>query len=269
MDRQQPIGVCVSLFAVLLSCSMAFADEIGPPGAKLMGDLPAVLEAAGSGDRIPVYFVLADQLEGDALRARVAALTAGAAPPAGAAGKAARRQATVSALREHAAQAQAGLLAALRALEAQGAAARVRPLWIGNVVGADLAPDAVRALAARPEVVRVNWNPKRDVFLGARASSGPSRRAGRLARPLRPVAAGAGRDRWSGHRRPRVRRGQDARTRGLERAGQHRGRGRDRGDRHRRLLDPPRHREPDLGQSGRGPQSQRRRDGRRRHERRR
>ncbi len=178
MSRRAACAASV-LFAVLLAIvSVPLASAAGsaaaPTGAKLMGDLPAVLDAAGPGERIPVYFVLADQLEGDALRARVAALTAGAAPPAGAAGKAARRQATVSALREHATQAQAGLLAALRALEAQGAAARVRPLWIGNVVGADLAPDAVRALAARPEVVRVNWNPKRDVFLGARASAGPS-----------------------------------------------------------------------------------------------
>jgi subtilisin family serine protease len=182
------------LCAVLLAiASVSAAPPAVPAGAKLMGDLSAVLDAAAPGERIPVYFVLADQLEGDALRARVAALAGDAAAAPGAAGKAARRQATVRTLREHAARTQAGLLAALRTLEAQGGAARVRPLWIGNVVGADLAPAAIRALAARPEVVRVNWNPKRDVFLGARASAAPAPPPGPRARyglsPLAPAGA--------------------------------------------------------------------------------
>jgi len=194
MGRQRSLGVGFFLFALLLSCFAAFAAEPLPPEAKLTGDLPAVLDAAGSGDRIPVSFVLADQLEGDALRARAAALAGQAATASGAAGKAARRQATVRALREHAARTQAGLLAALRALEARGDATRVRPLWIGNVVGADLTPAAVRALAARPEVRRVNWNPKRDVFLGPRASAAPAPRPSLRARYGLSALAPAGAD---------------------------------------------------------------------------
>ncbi|MCU0225532.1 MAG: hypothetical protein MUF27_16000, partial [Acidobacteria bacterium] len=197
MARQRSIGVSFFVFAALLSCFAASAAPgaaAATSDAKLTGDLPAVLEAAAPSDRVPVYFVLGEQLEGAALRARAAAL-AGAAGPGAAArdaqGKALRRQATVRALREHAAQAQAGLLAALRELEAQGAATRVRPLWIGNVVGADLTPDAVRALAARPEVTGVHWNPKRDVFLGPRASAAPPPAPGLRARyglsPLAPA----------------------------------------------------------------------------------
>jgi serine protease AprX len=193
-SRRAARAASLLLAFLLVAASAVPAAASAAADAKLTGDLPAVLEAAAPREKVPVYFVLGEQLEGDALRSRAAAL-AGAAGPGAAArdaqGKALRRQATVRALREHAAQAQAGLLAALRELEARGDASRVRPLWIGNVVGADLTPDAVRALAARPEVARVGWNPKRDVFLGARASTAPPPAPGLGARyglsPLAPA----------------------------------------------------------------------------------
>lgn len=136
------------------------ADNAG----KLTGDLPAVLDQAGPQEKIPVYFVMADQLEGGRLVARV---------PGGLGGPE-RRRAVTGILKAHALQGQKALVARLAEARLQGKADRIRPLWIGNVVGADLTPDLVRELAALPEVARVNWNPKRDVFLGDRQTPAPS-----------------------------------------------------------------------------------------------
>jgi len=158
-----------ALALLLLVPPTAVFDADAGTGAdpKLIGALPerlAQAEQQGSVELIPVYFVLADQLEGASLGARIAPVPDD---------RAARRRLVLGALREHAARTQAGLIGALQRLEARGEAARVRPLWIGNIVGADLPPAAIRALAARPEVLRVNWNPKRDVFLGPRESREP------------------------------------------------------------------------------------------------
>ncbi len=132
--------VLVSLCAVsALGSPNVLADSLGPG----LGD---VLSAAAPNDRIPVSIVLKDQLR--------------IAPGGG-------REAAAAALARHAARAQAPLLARLARAERALDASRVRPLWIGNVVGADLTPALAREVAARPEVRHVNWNPKRAVFLGS------------------------------------------------------------------------------------------------------
>ncbi len=147
----------------------------GRVDGKLMGDLPAVMAAAAPGEKIPVYFVLADQLEGARLQAAAAVPERLGTPRS--------RRPVIAALQAHAARTQAGLVARLREVEASGRAARIRPLWIGNVVAADLTARDIEALAARPEVARVNWSPKRDVWLGTPASPVP---------PLDPFGPQAG-----------------------------------------------------------------------------
>ncbi|MBP7149263.1 MAG: S8 family serine peptidase [Acidobacteria bacterium] len=168
---------CLSILAV----AGAFAGAAEPP-SKLVGDLPAVLDAAAPGELVPVYFVLADQLDGQRLLARAAS----------AIGRDERRHLVVSALKDHAQRTQRGLAERLQAAAGGGLAARIRPLWIGNVIGADATPALVRELAALPEVARVNWNPKRDVFLGQRATPAPLPRRG--FGPLAPDAIECGVD---------------------------------------------------------------------------
>jgi hypothetical protein len=61
----------------------------------------------------------------------------------------------VRALRANAARARSGVMDALSAAERQGAASGIEPLWIANMVRADVAPRLVTELAARPDVERV------------------------------------------------------------------------------------------------------------------
>ncbi len=145
---------------VLLSVVVLLAGSTGPvagdPSEKLAGDLPRVLAEAGPDDLIPVSVVLRDQLRGSRLTDRAE----GIAP-----GDPARRRVLIDALKEHADRTQAALRAFLADRRLEGRAAAIQPLWIGNVVAAELTPDLVRRVAARDEVARVNWAPKVDVFL--------------------------------------------------------------------------------------------------------
>ncbi len=61
----------------------------------------------------------------------------------------------VRALRANAALAQAGVLDALRQAERRGEASGIEPLWIANMVRAEVSPRLVSELAARPDVERV------------------------------------------------------------------------------------------------------------------
>jgi serine protease AprX len=140
--------------AVVLSLSIpALAGTLREP-------LPQVLAEAGPDEKVPVSIVFRSQ----ASPAELGALADRHET------KAARRAALATRLKAVAIDGQRGVLQLVRGAEAAGRAARVRPLWISSIVGADLTPDLVRAIAARPEVDHVNWNPKADVFLGERAS---------------------------------------------------------------------------------------------------
>jgi serine protease AprX len=125
-----------------------YRDGLRPP----LGD---VLAAASPGQLVPVSVVFREQATNERLRDAGAGLERHAA-----------RRIRLDLLKEIAHRSQAPLLAALREWEGQGQVARVRPLWIGNVVGVEATPAAIRAIAARPEVAWVNHNPKADVLLG-------------------------------------------------------------------------------------------------------
>ncbi|RMG45520.1 MAG: hypothetical protein D6718_07215 [Acidobacteria bacterium] len=150
--------------ALLAAAAFVSLSVLVPPAhagnhsaaSKIDPELQRVLESAAPGELIPVYFVLADQLTGPALRAHAA----------GVRDRAERRRRIVGALKAHAERTQARLRGELRALAAAGAARRVRFLWIGNVVAADLTAADIRRLAELPEVARVRHSPKRPVFLG-------------------------------------------------------------------------------------------------------
>ncbi|MFN7964133.1 MAG: S8 family serine peptidase [Acidobacteriota bacterium] len=152
--------IAVCLFALLVSL-ISPAVRAQASGAALTGELPQVLERAGDSEFIPVSIVLKDQLTGTALTTRAKAIT----------DRDERRRVIVSALQSHAARTQARLRAQLESLATRGLARRVRPLWIGNVIGVDLTKTEILRLAQLSEIDHINWNPKRDVFLGAKENS--------------------------------------------------------------------------------------------------
>ena len=129
--------------------------------------LPEVLAAAAADEKVPVSIVFKAQATPAELGAIADRHDA----------ERDRRAALVTRLKSVAIDGQRAVLQLVRSAEASGRAARVRPLWLTSVVGADLPPDLIRAIAARPEVDHVNWNPKRDVFLGGRAPASKLDRA--------------------------------------------------------------------------------------------
>jgi serine protease AprX len=142
-------------FLVFSFVFLLYATTVFAPGNKIRPPLQNALDSAGQLDLVPVSIILNDQLEGERLRSLVPVASKGQA----------RRQAVVSALKEHAAATQSGILLILKEAQKLGEASRIRPLWIGNVIGADLTPKYIHLIAELPEVARINHNPKVDVFL--------------------------------------------------------------------------------------------------------
>ena len=142
----------IASLGVLVASVSILAAEPPYPG-NLRPPLAEVLDRAPSGELVPVSIVLKEQVAPGRLSATAAGLDRREARP--------QRTAV---LKEIARRTQVPLLAQLHDLEGRGIAKRIRPLWIGNVVGVDATPAAIRAIAARPEVAWVNYNPKVAVF---------------------------------------------------------------------------------------------------------
>ncbi|MBM3314953.1 hypothetical protein FJY71_03815, partial [candidate division WOR-3 bacterium] len=109
---------------------------------------PALLEqmARADGDRqLPVMIALNEQLDAGHIIQTIK-------------DKQQRWDVTVSSLKQMAETGQAGLLAELRGLEAQGRVSDVTPLWICNAVYCRATSDVIRKVADRPEVWFVEWD---------------------------------------------------------------------------------------------------------------
>jgi bacillopeptidase F len=121
---------------VLAACSAAHAGLISP-------DLETILDESLESDTISTLVYMVDQVpldeltdDLDAQRARLAT----------------RHRVVVTALRDLAAATQGELLADLDGRKAAGHVADYRAFWIANVVRVDAKPQAVRAIAKRPDV---------------------------------------------------------------------------------------------------------------------
>lgn len=150
--------LCVVLVGAVVTAARAAEAPPDPVRAKLRGELAQVLDDARPTDLVPVSVVLAEQLD----PATIDALSRG--PHA--------RTRIASKLKAVAARTQGPLRIELARRVAEGQAARLRPLWLSNVIGVDATPELVRAIAARPEVRYVNHNPKRPVFIGTPGPGG-------------------------------------------------------------------------------------------------
>jgi subtilisin family serine protease len=121
------------------------------------------MQEAGSDELIPVSIVLEEQLTGFKLRA----IGEDEDDPD------ARRALRVAALKRFAETKQVRVLGLLHDAEQVSTARNIRPLWIGNVIGAELTKQEITRLAALVDVARINWNPKRDVSLGPKLCPAP------------------------------------------------------------------------------------------------
>ncbi|GEM_PF-978308 len=154
-------GIRMSLVLAALvasSISLVPADDGSYPQG-LRPPLDRVLEEAAEDELVPVSVVFVEQVSA-VDKSRIVAID----PET-------RRREILSLLKSTARRSQRDVLAHLRRMESRGRAARLRPLWIGNVIGVDATPALIREIAARPEIAWVNFNPKVDVSLEAEQAS--------------------------------------------------------------------------------------------------
>ncbi|MDQ7006621.1 MAG: S8 family serine peptidase [Acidobacteriota bacterium] len=152
--RHLTVALVLCLLAGLVPSPFAAEDD----SPKWRGELAEVIRNAAPGERIPVSIILGEQLHGEALRAHAE----GIKDPDR------RRRILADALKNFARQHQARLRLRLEQADRAGQVRRLRFLWIGNIVAADLPVGLIREITAYPEVDHLNWEPKRDVFIGPR-----------------------------------------------------------------------------------------------------
>ncbi|UCG43547.1 MAG: S8 family serine peptidase, partial [candidate division WOR-3 bacterium] len=109
---------------------------------------PALLEQmqkASDGEKLGVMIALNEQLDGEHIIRTIK-------------DKQQRWEKTVSSAKEIAERTQAPLLAELRAAEADGDVANIRPMWIANAVYCEAVPGIIERVAQRDEVWFVQWD---------------------------------------------------------------------------------------------------------------
>ncbi len=76
-----------------------------------------------------------------------------------------RRRFVVDELKAFSEQHQAGLLSWLEDMQAAGKAKNIRPLWVANLVNAEVKPSVVQELMARKDLDRLDYNQMRKVLM--------------------------------------------------------------------------------------------------------
>jgi subtilisin family serine protease len=135
----------IALSCLLVLAPLALAGDVVAP------ELREAMTTAAPGAHVAGYVVMSDQLT---LREVQAATRGLHGRPL--------RAAVSALLQEHAAQSQAQVRAVLDEAVAQGAAAKVEVLWIGNAVLFEARAEVVEALAALPGVNRVRLQSQPD-----------------------------------------------------------------------------------------------------------
>ncbi len=132
------------LWAVVLLWSGLQAGVLNPELAQ------ALATAKGP---LPVYAVLTEQVDPQSLLAETRHLT-----------KAEARQHVIEVLKTVARESQRDLLQYLHQQQKRGLVSRIRSLWITNVVAFEATPEVIRAIAQRPDVAEVWYNPRRQIL---------------------------------------------------------------------------------------------------------
>lgn len=148
------LGVSLLLLIVHIASPVSSQEQRRPEAEdRIRPDLREELTKLAPDEFIRVIIKLQDQLPP---RARGDALALNE--------KKERRKAFTKALRAHAQRSQRELLGTLKKLEADGLARNIRPLWISNVVGAEVRARAIEAIARIPNVEYLKQDIKRPVF---------------------------------------------------------------------------------------------------------
>jgi subtilisin family serine protease len=138
------------MLSSLLALGLLMSVPLQVAPDKLVPELRAAFLASDEARVYRVYAVLEERLAGVDFEGQVEGLARG------------ERQAFVAQrLRSFAEPRQAGLLAQLESLREAGAVERVRALWINNTVVFHGTAAAIEAVAQRPEVRSVGWDPVR------------------------------------------------------------------------------------------------------------
>ncbi len=143
------------LFLVLVLATAQYSPAQRPPvaDARVTPDTQEALGQLKPGEYLRVIIRLKDQLPP---KARADALAGK--------DKRQRRKALAVALRAHAQRSQREVLAAAKGLEAERVARNVRPLWLSNVIAAELQAQAIPRLLRYREIEYIKQDIKRPAF---------------------------------------------------------------------------------------------------------
>ena len=136
------------LLTLVISCGAAEPALAQGAERGLIHDyLEQKLDEAEPADKLPVYFVMADQLRYEHWFPRINMMHVDQ-----------RRELVVAELKDHARRTQSDLLTELRRRERDGSVVGVRSIWIGNFVRCAATPDAVRQLSRMPGLHEVRYD---------------------------------------------------------------------------------------------------------------
>ncbi|MBL1217981.1 MAG: hypothetical protein D8M59_10865 [Planctomycetes bacterium] len=139
------IGLSASAWAGAGRSTFVLAPDIND---KLMPDLVEAITTAPQGQLIPISIVMADQAPRGQIQAWASIRD-----------KQLRREAVSGILKEVAARSQGNLLAYLEQQQMAGNVGDyIRPLWIHNVIGANVTADVAFDIASRDDVAYVNYD---------------------------------------------------------------------------------------------------------------
>jgi len=138
------------LLSALLLTSLVFASRISE-ATEIDAALYEQMSHVQSDAFLPVVFILNQQADFNVLYNQVKYLP-----------KLKRREQVISQLQTLARNTQKSLATDLRALQSEGLAENIRPLWISNLIATHLKISEIAKITSRhPEVVRVIWDPPR------------------------------------------------------------------------------------------------------------
>ena len=146
-----------------------------PPVSPRRGDAPGQLQRAGPDTAQRVAPHLQQQFETVAATQFLpVVIRLSANPDLGAAssvntavGKSNRRAAVISHLRQHALSAQRQTLASLSSLQAAGLVRNVRPLWVANVISAEVTAEAIDYLLSIADIESIAADTEAPLFLAS------------------------------------------------------------------------------------------------------
>lgn len=150
------VGACAGSRSRVDFGPLTGADEqsAGTPEQRVSPQLAEQFNTLSTGQFVPVIIRLADQLDVQTIAGVV-----------NAADKDRRRAAVIAHLQQHASRSQAKVTQLLSELEVAGFVRSTRPLWVGNVIGAEVQAEAIRSLLQDTDIDYISADTAAPLFL--------------------------------------------------------------------------------------------------------